>query len=130
VTAGAALQAAAIAALQEATGIGGVYDGPPLQAAYPYAVVETGPEIDWGLKSGTGREVRLAVIVRDQGERPGRLHRLIAEAEAAMSGLAAVEGWQIVTMRFLRSRVVRETRGPWSGVIEYRARMLASAPGE
>ena len=126
--AGAGLQAAAVAALRAANRIGGVYDGPPLQAAFPYAVVEVGPEGDWGHKSGAGREVRLAVTVRDEGERPARLHRLMAQAEAAMEGLAAPEGWSIATLRFVRSRVVREPRGPWAGVIEYRARMLSSAP--
>ena len=124
--AGAALQAAAVSALQAAPGIGGVYDGPPLQAAFPYATVEVGPESDWSHKSAAGREVRLAVTVRDQGERPARLHRLMAEAEAAMNLLEAIDGWTVVTIRFLRSRVVREARGPWSAVIEYRARMLSS----
>jgi hypothetical protein len=36
----------------------------------PYAIVETGPEIDWSHKSGAGRELRLAVTLRDKGERP------------------------------------------------------------
>ena len=127
-SAGQQLQGAAMAALQAAPGIGGVYDGPPLQAAFPYAVVEAGPEGDWGHKSGAGREVRLSVTVRDEGERPARLHRLMAQAEAAMEGMAAPEGWSIATMRFVRSRVVREPRGAWAGVIEYRARMLSDAP--
>jgi len=128
---GQQLQAATIAALQAAApGIGGVYDGPPLQAAFPYAIVDAGPESDWGHKEGIGREVRLAVTVRDEGERPARLHRLMAEAEAAMDGLGPIEGWSVVTLRFARSRVVRETRGPWAGVIEYRARMLAKAAAD
>lgn len=127
-TASQQLQAAAMAALEAADGIGGVYDGPPLQAAFPYALVEAGPESDWGHKSAAGREVRLAVTVRDEGERPARLYRLMAQAEAAMEGLIAPEHWSIATIRFVRSRVVREPRGAWAGVTEYRARMLSNAP--
>lgn len=131
-----ALQQAAIEALQGAAGIGGVYDGPPLQAAFPYAVVDFGPESDWSHKSGSGREVRLAVTIRDQGERPARLHRMMEEAEQAMASLGgAVAGWRIVTLRFMRSQIVRERRGAaraeaWAGAIEYRGRMLALDPGD
>jgi hypothetical protein len=130
VSAGASLQAAAIEALQAASGIGGVYDGQPLQAAFPYAVVENGPESDWSHKGGTGREVRLAVTIRDAGERPARLHRLMGEAEAAIGQMSTViEGWTLVTLVFRRSQALRDVKGTWSGLLEYRARMLASAPG-
>jgi hypothetical protein len=132
--AGRALQEAAIEALQGSVGIGGVYDGPPLQAAFPYAVVEFGPESDWSHKSGMGREVRLALTIRDQGEKPARLHRLMEEAEQAMAGLGGMsEGWRIASLRFARSQVVREpgarvSSQSWAGAIEYRARMLALEP--
>ena len=137
--AGKELQQAAITALQGVAGIGGVYDGPPLQAAFPYAVVECGPAADWSHKSGMGREVRLAATIKDKGERPARLHRLMDEAEQAMAGLGGeLGGWRVVTFGFTRSQVVREVRGShppglegaWAGVIEYRARMLAVAPGQ
>jgi hypothetical protein len=124
-TAGAELQAAVISALDGVAGLGRVYDGPPVQAAVPYAVVEPGAEADWGHKSGAGREVRLAVTIRDEGERPARLRRLMGEAEAALAGLAAVAGWQLVTMRFLSSRVAKDRQGGWIGLVEFRARLLA-----
>jgi hypothetical protein len=130
-SASAKLQAAAIEALQAAPGIGGVYDGPPLQAAFPYAMVECGPEADWSHKSGTGREVRLAVTIRDAGERPARLHRLMAEAEAAIGAQGvSPEGWALVTFVFRRSQALRDAKGIWTGLLEYRARMLVSAPSE
>lgn len=123
-SAGAELQAAAVAALHGVAELGGVYDGPPVQAAVPYAVVEAGTEADWGHKSGAGREVRLAVTIRDEGERPVRLRRLMGEAEAALAGLASVAGWQLVTMRLLSSRAARDRQG-WVGLVEFRARLLA-----
>jgi len=123
-----ALQAALVEALRAGTGLA-VYDSPPAQAVFPYALVECGPETDWGHKTGKGRELRVGVTVRDAGERPVRLLALMDDVEASLEAAPAAEGWQVVTFAWLRSRSVREGRAPgpveWTGVAEYRARMLA-----
>jgi hypothetical protein len=125
--AGASLQEAALAALRTIGGMG-VYEGPPVQSVYPYAVAEAGLEADWSHKSGDGREVRLTVIMRDRGERPVRLRALMAAAELALGELPAdLGGWNVASFLFLRSRLVAEGKGAWAGVIDYRARMLAVA---
>jgi hypothetical protein len=127
--AGEALQAAVVRALGAVAGLGGVYPGPPLQAAFPYATVDAGLESDWSHKSGTGREVRLAVTLRDKGERPARLQQLMAATGGVLDLFGGESGgWRVVTMRFERSRLLppRASAGEaWAGVIEYRARMLA-----
>jgi hypothetical protein len=125
--AGAALKAAAIEALQ-LLDLGGVYPGPPLQSAYPHAIVECGPEADWGHKSGRGRELRLAVTLRDSGERPERAQAFADVAEAAVEAGLEVQGWRLVTLALVRRRTVAEGRGGgarWAVVVEFRARMLA-----
>ena len=125
--AGARLQAAAIEAL-EALGLGGIYPGPPLQAAFPHAVVECGTETDWGHKSGRGRELRLAVILRDSGERPDRAQAFAEVAEATIEAGLEVEGWRLVTLAMVRRRTVAEGRGGkggWAVAIDWRARLLA-----
>ncbi|MGZ8287127.1 MAG: tail completion protein gp17 [Allosphingosinicella sp.] len=125
--AGAALRAAAIETV-ESLELGGVYPGPPLQAAFPYAVVECGPETDWGHKSGRGRELRLAVTLRDSGERPERAQAFAEVVESAIAAGLDVEGWRLVTLALLRSRTLAEGRGGkggWAVAIDYRARMLA-----
>ncbi len=127
-SAGARLQAAAMATLEGIEGLG-VYPGPPLQAAFPHALVDAGLETDWSHKSGKGRELRLAVTIREAGERPERLQSLCDAAEAALEALPRdIGGWRVATFLFLRSRTFREPKGAWAAVIEYRARMLA-APG-
>lgn len=124
-SAGEALIAAVTAALGEVAGLNGVYDGPPLQAAFPYAVVDAGPESDWSHKSGEGRELRLAVTIRDQGERPARLRALMRAAEAAIGGLESeFDGWRLVTMVFLRSQMLRSNDATWMAALDYRARLL------
>lgn len=130
--AGEALQAAALAALKGIEGLG-VHDGPPVQAAFPYALADAGFEADWSHKSGSGRELRLAVTIRDKGERPVRLRRLMGEAEAAIAAVArSLEGWRLISLQFLRSRLVPDGRAiggapaaDWAGLVEFRARMLA-----
>lgn len=103
----------------------GVFFPAPVQAIVPYAIVDAGLESDWSHKSSEGREVRLAVTIRDEGERPGRVQRLASEAEAAIEAAGgATPSWSIVSMRFLRRHLVREQRRGWTAVIEYRARML------
>jgi hypothetical protein len=130
--AAAALQAAALARIGALGGLSGSYDAPPLQAVYPYALVEAGPETDWGHKSGAGSEVRLAVSVRDAGERPRRLLALLDAARAAIEAGLAPEGWQLVTLAWQRTRSAREGKPAigadalWAGAVEFRARMLRS----
>lgn len=122
-TAGAALRKAVRDALVAAGGMG-VHEVGPVQAAFPYATVECGPESDWGHKSGTGREVRLAVVVRDRGERPDRVDVLVASVEASLGAIGGEVGeWQVVSLRPVRTRLARDGTG-WAASIEYRARML------
>jgi hypothetical protein len=131
--AAAALQAAALARIAPLAGLSGVYEGAPLQAVYPYAVVEAGPETDWGHKSGAGSEVRVAVTVRDAGERPRRLHGLLDEARAAVEAGLEPDGWQLVTLAWQRTRSAREGKAlagadtVWVGAVEFRARLLKAA---
>jgi hypothetical protein len=94
-------------------------------ASSPFATVDAGLETDWGNKSGAGREVRLAVTIRDKAERSERVQSLQNEAAAAIEGLnRATANWAVVSLSFMRSRTVRENPSGWAAVIEYRARML------
>ena len=85
--AGTALAAAAAEALRAVDGLH-VFEAPPLQAGAPYALVQAGPETDWGHKSGAGREVRLTVTLAVRGERGEALSGLAESAEAAAAGVA------------------------------------------
>ncbi len=127
--AGAVLAGRAAAALRAVGGFA-VYEAPPIRAAVPYALVEAGAESDWGHKSGAGREVRLTVTMHDRGEATARLRALAAAAEEALAGLGGTEGgWQVVSLRAVRGRLVParpagvDSLSAWTA--EFRARMLA-----
>ncbi|HEV7661072.1 MAG TPA: DUF3168 domain-containing protein [Allosphingosinicella sp.] len=123
--AGEALAEAAMAALNAVEGLNGAYDGPPLTAAFPYARIEAGPESDWSHKSGAGRELRLAIILHDQGERPARLRALMGAAEAAAGAIGpGLDGWRLVNLVFLRNSLLRDKGAAWAAAIEFRARLL------
>jgi hypothetical protein len=121
--AGGALQAAVATALLPVAELTGVYDGPPARAAFPYAAIDGGTEVDWSHKSGRGREVLLAVTLWD--EQPVRLHALADGIEAAVMGISAVAGWRLVSIAFLKRRIVRDVAGPWAAAVDFRARLLA-----
>ena len=122
-SAGAALQTAIATALNAMDGLTGVFDGPPARASYPYAVIDATTESDWSHKSGEGREVLVAITVWD--DQPVRLHSFADSVEDSLAAVGVSGGWQLVTMRLVRRRVLRDVAGPWAAAIDFRARMLA-----
>ncbi|MES2119221.1 MAG: DUF3168 domain-containing protein [Pseudomonadota bacterium] len=122
-SAGGALQTAIAASLGTIEELAGVFDGPPARASFPYATIDATSESDWSHKSGTGREVLVAITLWD--DQPVRLHELADRIEAAVEASGEVAGWQLVTMRLVRRRVVRDVAGPWAAAVDFRARMLA-----
>jgi hypothetical protein len=123
-SAGGALQSAIASALGGIGGVTGVFDGPPARAAYPYVALDATTESDWSHKSGLGREVLVAITLWD--DQPTRLHVLADEVEAVLAAPGQVDGWQLVSMRMVRRRVVRDVAGPWAAALDFRARMLAN----
>jgi hypothetical protein len=67
--------------------------------------------------------VLVAITVWD--DQPVRLHELADAVEAGLGSLPALDDWQVVTMRLVRRRVLRDVAGPWAAAIDFRARMLA-----
>ena len=123
----AVVQAALLAALKGLAGLNGVFEGPPVKAAPPYAEIGETLSGDWSVKDRDGRELRLAVTIRDAAETPARVQALAGAAGAAIEALPRdLGGWRIASLMFVRMRLLRPAPGRWSAVIEYRVRMLAA----
>ena len=124
------LTAALVAALAEhgplAAVLTGVFDGAPARCALPWAQVVEPVLVDWSTKDMAGREGRVSVILRDAGERPVRLRMLAGAAEDALAAMpgAIGEGWRVVTLLPVRSRIVADGPGKWMAAGEWRVRML------
>ncbi|MFV0622953.1 DUF3168 domain-containing protein [Sphingomonas sp. ac-8] len=121
---------ALVAALTAHPGVRGVvtavFDAPPVRGARPFAEVAEALLSDWSTKDLVGREGRIAIVLRDAGERPVRLRQLAGEVDAAVETLPRdlPGGWRIASLVPVRSRIVRESAGLWAGTNEYRVRML------
>ncbi len=125
-----AVQAAVIAALEThpalSQSLQGVFDGPPVRTVYPYVSLANGVISDWSTKTETGREIRLALTVWDDGEEAARLHDLMGHVADALAALPSdLPGWRIASNVFLRSLVARDAAGPWAGLVEQRIKLLS-----
>lgn len=121
----AALQARLAADPAIALVVNGIYLERTVRATPPWIEVLMPVSADWSVKGARGRELRLAVIVRDAGEAPTRLLDLLDAAGAAIEALPrALGGWQLGAAVFLRSRTAREANGQWIGSCDYRLRAI------
>lgn len=105
--------------------LNGLFDGAPVRASAPYAVVGECLGADWGAKDVDGRELRLTISLHDAGPTPGRLTPIMARIDPVLrAALAPADGWRIVTARLLRSRVARNGADAWQAVVDYRLRVV------
>lgn len=123
-SAGAAIQASIAASVASVPDLTGVFDGPPARAAYPYAAIDASVETDWSHKTASGREVLVAVTVWD--DQPARLQTLADIVEAKVAAISITGDWQLVNLRLVRRRTIRDVAGPWATAIDFRARLLAA----
>lgn len=126
-----AVRSAVLAALRGDVALGdlvnGVFDGAQVQASAPFVQLAECSGAEWGGKGLDGREVRVALALRDLGESSGRIAEMIGRVDAVARGVAGVTsaGWRIVTVRFLRSRIGRASPAAgWQGVVDYRVRAV------
>jgi hypothetical protein len=124
VSAGSALQRVLAQRIASVDGLTGVFDGPPARATFPYAAIDASLEADWSHKTGSGREVMVAVTVWD--DQPPRLQALSDDVEAKALGTAVTGDWQLVSLTLVRRRTVRDVARPWATAIDFRARLLAA----
>jgi hypothetical protein len=128
VSAGAAVQAAVVAALKARAEFAGVavFDAPPVRAAAPYVVVDPAELKDLSVKGLTGRGGSIGVVLHDSGERPVRLRELVgavAEAVEAISGELG-GGWRATGFVLARERVARAAvRDRWMAMSEFAVRV-------
>ena len=126
VAASAAVRAAVLARLRDIGGINGVWEGTGASAAVPFLLLGDVVASDWGTKDAAGRELRVAVTVRDRGDSPVRAGVLATAVEAAVAGLPReLDGWRVASMVLLRSSVVASGRGQWAAMVDHRVRVLA-----
>ena len=125
----AAVRAAALARLrgEAAVAVNRVWDGADRRGSVPYAVLRDVIASDWGTKDRDGREVRVGVTIRDEGESPARATMLAAAVEAALLDLPRdLTGWRVASVVPVRSAVLAEAQGRWAALVDVRVRVMAN----
>ncbi|RDE04807.1 DUF3168 domain-containing protein [Sphingomonas aracearum] len=106
--------------------LNGVFDGPVKGAALPHAEMGEVLAGDWGTKDRPGRELRVAVAVRDAGDSAARVREVAGAIEARIGALPRMlDGWEVASVAPVRCRVAAEGAGRWRATIEMRVRVLA-----
>lgn len=121
------LQSAVVACLSQSQGLLGTYHDAPARASFPYAVVICSNEKDWSCKAREGREIALQVTLWD--DQPSRLLTVESEAETTMKTVETTSDWCLSTLVLTGKRRLRDPAGPWSCMLEYRARLLKITAG-
>jgi hypothetical protein len=90
----------------------GIYDGPQRNAAPPYLHFGDASERDWSTGTEAGAEVAFAIVAlsreRGRNEALGILERVRAVLHDAVF---AVDGWRLVTIRFVATESGRGDGG-------------------
>lgn len=124
----AAVRAAALARLRgdASVAVNRVWDGADRRGSVPYAVLRDVIASDWGTKDRDGREIRVGVTVRDEGESPARATQLADAVEAALLTLPReFGGWRVASVVPVRSAVLSEAQGRWVALVDVRVRVMA-----
>ena len=126
-SAGAAIQAAVVAALRARVEFAevAVFDAVPVRVAVPYALVADPELADWSTKDWTGRSGKVAVTLHGTGERPMRVRALmgaVAETVEALAGELGA-GWRSTGFRLARERLARTAAERWTATSEFAVRI-------
>ena len=123
-----AVQKMLMAALAGLPGVTGVFDGPPVDAASPYAVIGSDLVTDWSTKTERGHEHRLAINIWHAGPGAAAAKALLGGVETRVLGLAGtIDGHRVVSNVLLRSLVLTDAEGWTQGIAEFRIRTIMAA---
>ncbi|MCR9180012.1 MAG: DUF3168 domain-containing protein [Erythrobacteraceae bacterium] len=107
------------------SGINTIEEETPLSASPPWLGIAASASIDWGSKDRAGRETRIALELETRIDHPAADVSLLAAIERRVLDLPPLQpGFELASVRFLRSR--SETRGDnlRGALIEFRFRIL------
>jgi hypothetical protein len=108
---------AAINAIEEET---------PISTSPPWLGIAASASIDWGTKDRQGRETRIALELETRTDLPAEDGPLLAAIERRVLDLPPFQpGFELASIRFLRSRSEARADNRRGALLEYRFRILA-----
>lgn len=107
-------------------GINAVEEEAPLAATPPWLGIAASASIDWGTKERAGREVRIALELESRTDAAAGDSALLGAIERRVLALPPFQtGFELASVRFLRSRSEARTDNLRGALLEYRFRIFA-----
>lgn len=108
------------------TGINAIEEEAPLTVSPPWLGIAASASIDWGTKDRQGRETRIAIELETRTDQAGEDAPLLAVIERRVLDLPPFHpGFELASIRFLRSRSEARDDNRRGALLEYRFRILA-----
>lgn len=99
----------------------------PLSATPPWLGIAASASIDWGSKDREGRETRIALELETRTDLAAADAPLLTAIERRVLDLPPFQpGFEVASIRFLRSRSEARDDNRRAALIEFRFRILAS----
>jgi hypothetical protein len=100
----------------------------PTRASPPWLGIAASAGADWSVKDAAGREIRVALEFHYRGDDPATGIAVAQAIEGRVASLPrAQEGFDIVSIVFLRSRVEQRPGNVRAALVEYRFRLFANS---
>ena len=107
------------------TGINAIEEEAPLSVSPPWLGIAASASIDWGTKDRQGRETRIALELETRTDQTGEDAPLLAAIERRVLDLPPFQsGFELASIRFLRSRSEARADNRRAALLEYRFRIL------
>ena len=98
----------------------------PVRVALPWLAIAASSSVDWSTKTELGYETRIALELQMRGDVPGSGAALVSAIQSRIAALPREQdGFQIVTLQFLRSRAEQRPQNTRAVLLEYRFRTIA-----
>ena len=105
--------------------INAIEEEAPIAASAPWLGIAASASIDWGTKDRAGRETRIALELETRTDLPGADAPLLAAIERRVLDLSPFHaGFELASIRFLRSRSEARRDNLRAALLEFRFRIL------
>lgn len=106
--------------------INAIEEEAPLSVTPPWLGIAASASIDWGTKERAGREVRIALELESRTDQTAEDASLLAAIERRVLALPPFQpGFELASIRFLRSRSEARADNLRAALLEYRFRIFA-----
>ena len=106
--------------------INAIEEEAPLSVTPPWLGIAASAAIDWGTKDRAGREIRIALELESRTDQIAGDAALLGAIEQRVLALPPFQpGFELVSIRFLRSRSEARADNLRAALLEYRFRILA-----